>query len=208
MFVPMTKKLLLGITLAVSFAVLFFAPLGIADAMGDFLDIKKAKVSANDNKLKEAVIETFGKIPTKGAAIGYAVGTTEFDPSTGGTLIVATTHPGVLDSEEQKGNINSPAWHNHYVEVGGVAACASEVGVLDISHESPGKVSVDGKKIKIRDVPTGTIDTHFGLAPNSLNQFTTGDPIQAVASFELIPMFGAEGLEAVCVNVVELFAIT
>lgn len=207
MSVLMTRKLFLGISLAASFVILFFAPLGIAEAVEDFLDIKKAKVSANDDKLKEAVIETFGKIPTKGAAIGYAVGTTEFSPDTGGTLIVATTHPGVLDSEEQKGNINSPAWHNHYVEVGGVASCASGVGVLDISHESPGKVSIDGKKIKIRDVPTGTIDTHFGLAPNSLNQFTTGDPVQAVASFELVPMFGAGGLEAVCVNVIELFAI-
>jgi len=203
----MTKKLLLGITIAAVFGVsIFFAPLGIVEAMGDYLDIKKAKVSSNDSKLKEAVIETFGKIPTKGAALGYAVGTTEFDPATGGTLIVATTHPGVLDSEDQKGNINSPAWHTHYVEVGAVAACGG-VGVLDISHESPGKVSVDGKKIKIRDVPTGTIDTHFGLGPNSLNQFTTGDPIQAVASFELLPIFGADGLEAVCVNVVELFGI-
>jgi hypothetical protein len=206
MVVPMTRKLFLATTLGATFVILFFAPLGIADAMGDFLDIKKAKVSANDDKLKEAVIETFGKIPTKNAAIGYAVGTTEFNPATGGTLIVATTHPGVLDSEEQKGNINSPAWHNHYVEVGGVAACGG-VGVLDISHESPGKVSVDGKKIKIRDVPTGTIDTHFGLAPNALNQFTTGDPIQVVASFELRPIFGAGGLEAVCVDNVQLFPI-
>jgi hypothetical protein len=206
MFVPMTRKLFLATILGTAFAILFFAPLGIAEAVGDFLDIKKAKVSANDDKLKEAVIETFGKIPTKNAAIGYAVGTTEFNPATGGTLIVATTHPGVLDSEEQKGNINSPAWHNHYVEVGGVAACGG-VGVLDISHESPGKVSVDGKKIKIRDVPTGTIDTHFGLAPNALNQFTTGDPIQVVASFELRPIFGAGGLEAVCVDNVQLFPI-
>jgi hypothetical protein len=40
-----------------------------------------------------------------------------------------------------------------------------------------------------------------------LNQFTTGDPIQAVASFELRPVFGADGLEAVCVDNVNLFPI-
>ena len=201
----MNSKTILGISIAAVFAVSILTTSAYAGGLG-FLDIKKASVDSNDNKLKKAIIETFGKIPKKGAALGYAVGTTEFDPATGGTLIVATMHPGVLDSVRQKGDIMSPAWHTHYVEVGAVAACGG-VGVTDISYESPGKLVISGKKLTIKNVPTGTIDTHFGLAPNSLNEFTTGDPVQVVASFTLRPVFGANGLEAVCVDDVNLFPI-
>ena len=208
-FVPMSKTLskkVLTISLAAIFGVAMIASPIAVDAMGSFLDIKSASVDADTDELNKAVIKTFGHIPKNNAAIGYAVGTTNFDPVTGGTLIVATTHPGVLDSEDQKGDIMSPKWHNHYVEVGAVEACDG-VGVLDISYESPGKVKVKGKKIELKDVPLGDVDTHFGLAPNALNDFSTGETIPVVGSFQLRPLTGAGGLEAVCVDNVNLFAI-
>jgi len=69
-------------------------------------------------------------------------------------LIVATTHPRVLDSELQKGDGNSPVWHNHYVNLGAPSAsCAGAAAeVTDISYESPGKMhkSPEFDKLQIR----------------------------------------------------------
>jgi len=212
----MTKTLskkMLTVSLAAIFGfAMIAAPIGVADAISSFLDVKKATIDSDSTELHKAVIKTFGKIPKNNAAIGFAVGMTEFNPSTGGTLVVATTHPGVLDSEDQKGDIMSPKWHNHYVKVGAQAVCVdpenpdnSGVGVLDISYESPGKVNVSGKKITLKDIPLGDVNTHFGLAPNALNDFSTGETIPVVGSFELRPIFGSGGLEAVCVDNVSLF---
>jgi hypothetical protein len=203
MFVPMTRKLYLGIIVAAAFGIsIFFAPLGIVDATGDPLDIKKAKVSTKNNNLKEAIIETFGHIPKNGVAIGYGVITDDFPAS----IIVSTMHPGVLDSELQKGNINSPVWHNHYVALNAASVdCASGIEVADISYESPGKVDVEGKKIELRNIQTGPQNFHFGLAPNSLHSLTVGAPSGSVVSFELLPMTGAGGLEHVCVIPHEIF---
>jgi len=188
----MTKtKTILGLSLAVVFAV---SMLGGAYASGHLI-IEKASVDATATEIKKAKIDTTGKIPKKGAALGYGILTT------GGDIIVATTHPGVLDSETQKGDLMSPKWHNHYATVGDtVSGCPSGVQVLNLSYESPGKVKVKGDKIEIKDVPLGTIVTHFGLAPNSLTSFTTGTYDDAVASFGLSTLSDATGLTAVCVD--------
>ena len=177
----MNTKTILGISLAAVFAV---SLLGGAYASG-YLTIESASVSATATEITKAKINTGDKIPTKGeAALGYGIVTSGTD------LVVATTHAGVLDSEEQKGDPTSPKWHNHYVKLAPDAACVSPVNpsglrVVDISYESPGKVHVKSDKIELKDVPLGVIPTHIGIAPNAVSVATTGTYVGAVASFTL-----------------------
>ena len=199
--IPMNTKRLLGISLAAAFAISF---LGSAYASG-YLTIESASVNATPDEIKKAKINTGDKIPKKDAFVGYGVVTSSFSsdfPEVPADVVVATTHPGVLDSEKQKGDIMSPKWHNHYVKIGtGDAGCASGIQVLDISFESPGKVRVHGDSITLRNVPIGDVDAHFGLAPNSLTSFSTGEYAGAVASFTLSGITDEEtGLLAVCVD--------
>jgi len=194
------SKRILGVSLAAVFAI---SLLGSVYASGH-LTIDSASVTATPTEIKKALIHTSEKIPKDGTPFGYGIVTDgSFGPGFPGVpadVIVATTHPGVLDSEKQKGKISSAKWHNHYVKIGAGPDCPT-VQVLDISYESPGKVKVKGDKIEIQDVPLGTIGTHFGLAPNSVTSFTTGEYAGAVASFALstIPD-GSGGLKAVCVD--------
>ena len=61
-----------------------------------------------------ARLTTEGEIPTyeNEEAFGYGILTEDGD-----AILVATTHPGVLDSEEQN-YILDPTWHNHFVRLG------------------------------------------------------------------------------------------
>jgi hypothetical protein len=206
----MTKKLLLGAIIGAAFLLsTMVIPFELVEAVADHLQITDADVKSNANKLIELEIETFGKIPKTGA-FGYGILT-----SGGDSIIVATTHGGVLDSEVQKGNINSPAWHNHYVELGdGNPDCIdgtanpSGLYVADLSYESPGKVDVDRKEIEISKVPLGTQSTHFGLAPNAMSSFNVGTPGDTVVSFTLRPVGSSIlGPAAVCVDNVSVFVI-
>jgi hypothetical protein len=212
MFVPMTRKLLLGIIVATAFGLsTLVIPFEAVEAVGNYLGIKDADISVKNNKLRSAEIETFGKIPKSGA-FGYGVLTSNHPTS----VIVATTHGGVLDSELQKGNIDSPIWHNHYVRLAtGEALCDNDgtnpdgLYVADISYESPGNVDVDGKEIEISKVPFGNgISTHFGLAPNAMTSFDVGEPENTVVSFTLRPAGSSIlGPAVVCVDSVTAFTI-
>ena len=202
----MTFKKTLAISVAAISALALLAfPLGLASAVSDYLGINASKSSINfgPTDLDKSVIATFGNIPREGqgGAFGYGVLT-----SGGDTIIVTTTHSGVLDSALQKGDINSPVWHNHYVKLGSDSSCVSGVNptglsVADISYESPGKVGVQGNKVELRDIPTGVQSAHFGLAPNAVHSFNVGTSGNTLVSFTLsIVGTGPYGPGAVCVN--------
>ena len=199
-----TKPLAIAVVAIASLGILAF-PLGLASAVSDYLGINASKSSINfgPTELDKSVIATFGDIPREGqgGAFGYGILT-----SGGNSIIVTTTHPGVLDSALQKGDINSPVWHNHYVKLGTDASCISGtnpsgLSVADISYESPGKVDVDGKKVQLKDIPTGSQNEHFGLAPNAVHAFNVGTTGNTLVSFTLsIVGSGPYGPGAVCVN--------
>jgi len=203
----MTFKKTLAISIAAIFALGLLAfPLGLAGAVSDYLGINasKSKINFGPTELDKSVIATFGNIPRggQGGAFGYGVLT-----SGGDSIIVTTTHSGVLDSALQKGDINSPVWHNHYVKLGNDPSCIDSVtnpsglSVADISYESPGKVDVDGKKAELKDIPTGSQSEHFGLAPNAVHTFNVGTTGNTLVSFTLsIVGSGPYGPGAVCVN--------
>lgn len=207
----MNSKTILGVSVAAVFAVSLLTTSAFAGGLG-FLDVDDFSVKSSDTKLKKAVIETFGKIPKKGEGgpFGYGV-VTDNHPS---SIIVATTHPGVLDSELQYGKINSPRWHNHYVQLATGAGPCTEAGVnpdgiyvANISYESPGKVLVHRDKISIWNVPAGGVqDFRLGLAPNVATSLDVGIPQNAVVSFTLsLEGSGPYGPEFVCVDNVQVF---
>lgn len=67
-------KTILAISIAAILTISAFAfPLGIADAMGSFLDVKKVKVKTDSSEFEKAKFETKAHIPTDGSggAFGY-----------------------------------------------------------------------------------------------------------------------------------------
>ncbi|MCI0563062.1 MAG: hypothetical protein MN733_31680 [Nitrososphaera sp.] len=78
-------------------------------------------------------------VPTDGSEGAFGSGILTSD---GDAILVATTHGGVLDSEDQSFTMD-PIFHNHFVRLGEVPDCGSDPGVVDISWQSPGRVVID-----------------------------------------------------------------
>ena len=137
------------------------------------------------------------QIPTNGThgAFGYGLITDDGDE----TILVAHTHPGLLDSEAQR-YIEDPNWHNHFVKFGDVEQCGEDQGIVDITWQSPGEVGIDDNIVRISDVPTDEFEGwHSSVTGESLS-FTLGEVVSDVISFKLDSVFGDDGLEAVCVT--------
>ena len=168
----------------------------LASAVLDFFTIKSAIVSvADDRNVLRANLITHGLIPTDGSegAFGYGVITDDGD-----AILVTTTHAGVLDSEDQS-FILDPIWHNHFVRLGDVDACGTNPGVVDISWQSPGRVSIIDHRAYVSRVPTGEFSGSNSINGAPMSAELGEDPAAAV-SFKLSPIFTAGGLQAVCVT--------
>ena len=115
-----------------------------------FLSIRQALVQTSPDKVDSAKINTKASIPKDGSggAFGYGV-------LTSGTIIVSTTHPGVLDSETQNGNPDSPIFHNHYLQLGSDPLCGTDPAVLlnTLTLGSPGKLTVGGPNLVLKNLP-------------------------------------------------------
>ena len=144
-----------------------------------------------------ARLTTEGEIPTyeNEEAFGYGILTEDGD-----AILVATTHPGVLDSEEQN-YILDPTWHNHFVRLGDdVERCGEDPGVVDITWQSPGEVRTNDNRARISDVPTDEFEGWHSITGEELSM-TLGEDVSNVVSFRLDPVFDEEaGLQAVCVT--------
>jgi hypothetical protein len=114
-------------------------------------------------------------------------------------VIVTTTHPGVYDSALQR-DANDPRWHNHFVKLGtGVSGlCETDLEVVDITLQSPGKIDIKDNKAIFDNVPF-SIDGKSSLTGNPLT-ITPGNQPQNVVSFHLVPKFDGATLKAVCVT--------
>lgn len=190
----MSSKAFFALVVAAGLAASVLSAPVLASAVTDFLTIKKAKVFVDpDRDRLRANLMTEGLIPTDGAegAFGYGILT-----STG--ILVATTHAGVLDSEDQS-YILDPVWHTHFVELGDVSQCGSDPGVVNITWQSPGRVVIDESRAKITRVPTDQFDATHSITGDPLSM-ELGQDVSGAVSFKLSPVFGAGGLEAVCVT--------
>src|SRR5918994_3817041 len=190
----MNDKIVLGLLVVAGFIGTAVAAPALAQTLESFLIIERAEVSANGEL--DARLITEGDIPTDGneGAFGYGILTNDGD-----AILVATTHAGVLDSEEQN-YILDPTWHNHFVTLGEVAECGEDQGVVDITWQSPGEVRINDNRARISDVPTDEFEGWHSITGEELSM-TLGEDVSNVVSFRLDPVFDEEaGLEAVCVT--------
>jgi hypothetical protein len=116
----------------------------------------------------------------------------------GDAILVATTHAGVLYSEEQR-FIEDPTWHNHFVRLGEVAECREDQVVVDVTWQSPGQVEINDNIATISDVPTDEFEGWHSITGEDLSM-TLSEAVSEVISFKLDPVFGEDGLEALCVT--------
>lgn len=199
-----TTKTLMGISLASIFAIAMIAsPIGV-DAAGSFLDVKKAKVTIDDDEFEKAKIKTNAKIPKNGdgGAFGYGI----ISGAGLEAIAVTTTHGGVQDSEAQS-DASDPVFHNHYValqdsQAVGTGLCPG-LEVRDITWQEPGDVKVKGKKATMKDVPFSFSGTH-SLSGADIS-FNADGNVGAVVSFTIDPVDGdgntsVTDIQAVCIN--------
>lgn len=206
----MKEKILIfitGLLGVLATAILMSAPV-IADALEDFLNIKKAVIKVDDDQL-DSEIKTNGHIPTNGeeGAFGYAIITDKGLDA----LIVTTSHAGVLDSKEQD-DANDPIFHNHYVALDDNSKeCGDDPKIEKITYQSPGKVDIEKRKALLENIPLkfeGTNVDRPGTEKHDIElgediKFKAGTDVQDVVSFKLDPKFDGDKIKAICVTDIE-----
>ena len=193
----MDERSKLGLLMVAGFiGTIFDASPVFASTAESFLTIERANVLTNDDDdfTIELTVEGL-RIPTNGTegTFGYGVLMDEGD-----TILVTHTHPGILDSEAQS-FIEDPVWHNHFVKLGDVEQCEKDQGIIDITWQSPGVVTIDDNAARISDVPTDEFEGWDSITGEPLSMML-GEDVANVISFKLDPVFGENGLEAVCVT--------
>jgi hypothetical protein len=175
----------------------FDIPLVFALSAESFLTIERANISieADDDLTAELDVEGL-LIPTDGSegAFGYGILTDDGD-----AILVAHTHAGVLDSQEQR-FIEDPTWHTHLVRLGDVEQCGEDQGVVDITWQSPSEIEINDNIARISGVPTTDEFEGRNSITGEQTSMTLGEAVSEVISFKLDPVFDGDGLEAVCVT--------
>ena len=183
------------IVVAVFIGTIFDTPPVFASTAESFLTIEGANASIDDDELAISLIVEGLLVPTNGTegAFGYGILTDKGD-----AILVAHTHRGVVDSEDQS-SIEDPIWHNHFVKLGDVEQCGEHQGVIDTTWQSPGEVSINNDSASVSDIPTDEFEGWDSITGEPLSM-TLGEDVNDVISFKLNPVFGEDGLEAVCVT--------
>ena len=193
----MNERPALGLLIVAGFiGTIFDIPPVFAPTAESFLTIERANVLNDDDDELTATLNVEGlliPINGTGGAFGYGILTDDGD-----AILVTHTHPGVLDSEAQR-FIEDPVWHNHFVKLDDVEQCGEDQGVINITWQSPGVVTIDDNTARINDVPTNEFEGWDSITGEPLSMML-GDDISKVISFKLDPVFGEDGLEAVCVT--------
>ncbi|MBA4718408.1 MAG: hypothetical protein HRO68_04690 [Nitrosopumilus sp.] len=198
-----TKKIL-TISLAAIFGIAMIAsPTGV-DAMGSFLDVKKAKIVTDSSEFEKAKFSTKAQITTDGT--GGAFGFGVISGAGLEAIAVTTTHGGVLDSIAQI-DANDASFHNHYVALQNSTDADPLIGtglcpgleVRDITFQEPGDVDIDNKKANMEDVPYYFAGTHSLSGANI--SFLADENVVDAVSFTIAPVFNVGGgIDAVCIN--------
>jgi hypothetical protein len=183
------------IVVAVFIGNIFNTPPVFASTAESFLTIERANASIDDDELAISLIVEGLLIPTNGTegAFGYGILTDEGD-----AILVTHTHAGVLDSEDQR-FIEDPIWHNHFLKLGDVEQCGEHQGVIDVTWQSPGEVRINNDSASVSDIPTDEFEGWDSITGEPVSMML-GEDVDDVISFKLDPVFGEEGLKAVCVT--------
>jgi hypothetical protein len=184
------------IVVAVFIGTILDTPPVFASTAESFLTIERADILDDDDDERTISLIVEGLlIPTNGTegAFGYGILTDEGD-----AILVAHTHRGVLDSEDQR-FIEDPIWHNHFLKLGDVEQCGEDQGVIDVTWQSPGEVRINNDSASVSDIPTDEFEGWDSITGEPVSM-TLGEDVDDVISFKLDPVFGEEGLKAVCVT--------
>jgi len=197
----MTKKVLLGLTLAAVLTLAIAFP-AVADAI---TGIKKTEVKVKDGEITKLKFHLNDKVPTTPFG-GYAVFTD------GDSVIAITSHAGFYDSPGQQAptesqiaqhvgaiaavcNVTDIAcgneWHAHLVQavanplcddVGGIAA------VSELSYNQPtDELKIAGDNILAKGIHIGN-NVFVGAIGGTLHSFDVGNPGDSGAAFDLVPV--------------------
>jgi hypothetical protein len=189
------EKSKLGLLIIAGFiGTILDTPPVFASTAESFLTIERADILDDDERTISLIVEGL-LIPTNGTegAFGYGILTDEGD-----AILVAHTHAGVLDSEDQR-FIEDPIWHNHFLKLGDVEQCGEHQGVIDITWQSPGEVRINNDSASVSDIPTDEFEGWDSITGEPVSMMLDED-VDDVISFKLDPVFGEEGLKAVCVT--------
>jgi hypothetical protein len=191
------EKSKLGLLIIAGFiGTILDTPPVFASTAESFLTIERADILADDDDERTISLIVEGLlIPTNGTegAFGYGILTDEGD-----AILVTHTHAGVLDSEDQR-FIEDPIWHNHFLKLGDVEQCGEHQGVIDITWQSPGEVRINNDSASVSDIPTDEFEGWDSITGEPVSMMLDED-VDDVISFKLDPVFGEEGLKAVCVT--------
>jgi hypothetical protein len=190
------EKSKLGLLIIAGFiGTILDTPPVFASTAESFLTIERADILDDDDERTISLIVEGLLIPTNGTegAFGYGILTDEGD-----AILVAHTHRGVLDSEDQR-FIEDPIWHNHFLKLGDVEQCGEHQGVIDITWQSPGVVTIDDNTATISQIPIDEFEGEDSITGEPVSMVLAED-VDDVISFRLDPVFGDDGLEAVCVT--------
>jgi hypothetical protein len=192
------EKSKLGLLIIAGFiGTILDTPPVFASTAESFLTIERADIlddDDDDERTISLIVEGL-LIPTNGTegAFGYGILTDEGD-----AILVTHTHRGVLDSEDQR-FIEDPIWHNHFLKLGDVEQCGEDQGVIDITWQSPGVVTIDDNTATISQIPIDEFEGEDSITGEPVSMVLAED-VDDVISFRLDPVFGDDGLEAVCVT--------
>jgi hypothetical protein len=166
-----------------------------------FLTIERANISIDeaDDELSTELVVEGPSVPLNGTegAFGYGVRADGKDD----TIMVVDTHSGLLDSEDQR-FIEDGTWHIHLIRLGDVEQCEEDKGIVDITWQSPGEVSIDDDTLRISGVPTDDFNGSDSITGKPL-PITLGEDVNEAISFKLNPVYGGEDddeLEAICLT--------
>jgi len=206
--VPMTKTVLLGLTLVAVLTMAIVFP-AVADAI---TPIKQTEIKVKKGEISKLRFQLEGNVETQPFG-GYAIFTD------GGAVVAVTSHAGFYDSETQTaptvGQTNiqfgGPAavcnvvdvacgneWHTHLVEPTGSGYC-DFAAVSELTFEQPSdRLNVAGNNLIARGIALGTSDFTEALGGN-IRGFDVGTPLEGGAAFDLNPAV-LNGLKAVCIG--------
>ena len=208
-FVPMTKTVLLGLTLAAVLTMAIAFP-AIADAI---TPIKQTEIKVKKGEISKLRFQLEGNVETQPFG-GYAIFTQD------GSVVAVTSHAGFYDSETQTAptagqtalQFDGPAavcnvtdvacgneWHSHLVEPTGSSYC-DFAAVSELTFEEPSdRLNVAGNNLIVRGIALGESDFTEALG-GDFRGFVVGTPLDGGAAFDLNPAVVDGNLKAVCVG--------
>ncbi|MEO9277261.1 MAG: hypothetical protein ABI340_05745 [Nitrososphaera sp.] len=132
----MTKKILLGISLAAVFAVFMIVPVMAAES---WQHVESSSVTSNGKTSTLSVVAA-DQIPHQTSTLGGFAWVYADGPN---TVFVATSHTGVRDSTQ-----NPDGWHTHNVNLAFGASTGSDACITGLSDTNAG-LSINGDTLSV-----------------------------------------------------------